>query len=43
MHNEVLQRDLAHKDTDERFKEALSKLRAERAEQQQKEIVNKHS
>jgi hypothetical protein len=32
---------LIHKDTDERFREALQKVRADRAEQQQKEIVRK--
>ena len=35
----LLHRDFAHKDTDERFREALQKLRADRAEQQQKDIV----
>ena len=39
LHDEFIHRDITHKDTDERFREALQKLRADRAEQQQKDIV----
>jgi hypothetical protein len=38
--NELAPRDFTHKDKDERFREALQKLRADRAEKQQKDIVN---
>jgi hypothetical protein len=38
--NELAHRDFTHKDKDERFREALQKLRADRAEKQQKDIVN---
>jgi hypothetical protein len=37
--SEYNHRDFPHKDTDERFREALQKLRQDRAEQQQKDIV----
>ncbi|CAM4906603.1 unnamed protein product [Rotaria socialis] len=39
--NEFTHREFVHKDTDERFREALHKLRADRAEQQNKEINEK--
>jgi hypothetical protein len=39
LHNELNHRDFNQKDTDERYREALQKVRADRAEQQQKEIV----
>ena len=39
LYDEWTYRDFIHKDTDERFREALQKLRADRAEQQQKGIV----
>lgn len=42
MHNELAHRDLVHKDTDERFREALQKLRQDRAEQQNKDIVRRN-
>ncbi|CAF2531957.1 unnamed protein product [Rotaria sp. Silwood2] len=41
LYNEFTHRDFVHKDTDERFREALQKLRADRAEQQQQNINEK--
>ncbi|CAF3563060.1 unnamed protein product [Rotaria sp. Silwood1] len=40
LYNEFTHRDYVHKDTDERFREALQKLRADRAEQQQQKAIN---
>ncbi|CAF4631000.1 unnamed protein product, partial [Rotaria magnacalcarata] len=37
----VTPRENIHKDTDERYREALNKFRTDRAEQQQKETVKK--
>lgn len=39
LNNEFTHRDFVHKDTDERYREALQKLRQDRAEQQNKDIV----
>ncbi|CAF0828959.1 unnamed protein product [Rotaria sordida] len=41
LYNEITHRDYVQKDTDERFREALQKLRADRAEQHQKDINEK--
>lgn len=39
LHPDYLHHDYVHKDEEERYREALQVMRAERAEQQQKQIV----
>ena len=39
LHPEFMHHEYIHKDEEERYREALQILRAERAEQQQKQIV----
>lgn len=39
LHPDYLHHDYIHKDEEERYREALQVMRAERAEQQQKQIV----